>query len=99
MIEYMDILFDWDENKAKINEQKHGVTFLEAMTVFKDTNAVMLEDDEHSEEEERFMLLGMSKETNLLMVCHCYRENDEIIRIISAREANKQEAKKYVGGR
>ena len=99
MIEYMDILFDWDENKAKINEKKHGITFLEAMTVFKDTCAVMLDDDEHSEEEERFVLLGVSKEKNLLMVCHCYRENDEIIRLISARKANTQESKIYVGGK
>ena len=99
MIEYLDILFDWDENKAKINEQKHGVTFLEAMTIFKDDNAVIMDDEEHSEDEERFILLGISKQSNLLMVCHCYRENDDIIRLISARKANKQESKKYVGGK
>ena len=95
----MDLLFDWDENKAKINERKHGVTFFEAMTVFKDDNAVIMDDEEHSENEERFILLGISKQSNLLMVCHCYRENDDIIRLISAREANRQESKKYMGGK
>jgi len=81
-----------------INEQKHGVTFLEAMTVFKDDDAVIMDDEEHSNDEERFIMLGMSEETNLLMVCHCYRENDEIIRLISARRANKHESEKYAGG-
>jgi len=68
-------------------------------TLFKDDHAVILDDEEHSEDEERFMLLGVSKEKNLLIVCHCYRENDEIIRLISARKANKQESKIYVGGK
>ena len=99
MIKYYDMYFDWDGGKAKSNEQKHGVTFLEAMTVFRDGDAILIDDEIHSEDEERFILLGMSKDANLLMVCHCYRGCDGIIRLISARNANKQEAKMYGGMR
>ena len=98
LVEFMDMLFDWDENKARINENKHGISFLEAMTAFNDPNAIIIDDDEHSDDEERFILLGMSSEVNLLMVCHCYRDEDDIIRLISARKANKRENRKY-GGR
>jgi uncharacterized DUF497 family protein len=98
MIEYLDMYFDWEETKAKINEQKHGVTFMEAMTVFNDITAVLMDDEKHSEDEERFIMLGMSSKTNLLMVCHCYKGNDDVIRLISARKANKHESQKY-GGR
>jgi len=94
----MDMLFDWDENKARINENKHGISFLEAMTAFNDANAIIIDDDEHSDEEERFILLGISSVANLLMVCHCYRDEDDIIRLISARKANRLEKRKY-GGR
>ena len=97
MEKFMDMLFDWDENKAKTNEQKHGISFLEAMTVFGDTNAVLLDDDLHSDEEERFILLGISKRAKLLMVCHCYRDEYNAIRIISARKANSQEEQTYRG--
>ena len=90
-----DMVFDWDENKAISNERKHGISFLEAMTVFRDIFGVIIDDEKHSEHEERFLLLGMSEQSNLLMVCHCYRGNDNIIRLISAREANRHEAKKY----
>ena len=98
MIEYSGMFFLWDENKAKSNEHKHGISFLEAMTVFADANAVMSNDDSHSDDEERFILLGVSSETNLLIVCHCYRGNDDIIRLISARKANRRESNRY-GGR
>ena len=98
MVEFMDMLFDWDENKAKINENKHGVSFLEAMTAFNDVNAIIMDDEEHSDDEERFILLGISSVANLLVVCHCYRNEDGIIRLISARKANRLEARKY-GGR
>lgn len=85
----------WDETKAAINRQKHGVTFEEARTVFDDWNALLLSDPDHSEEEERFLLLGMSTFLHLLVVCHCYRENDAHIRIISARKATKNETATY----
>ena len=99
MEQYLDMLFDWDENKAIANERKHGISFLEAMTIFGDSNAVLIDDDLHSDEEERFILLGMSKGTNLLMVCHCYRDEYDAIRLISARKANKHEEKIYRGSK
>ncbi|MCL2014922.1 MAG: BrnT family toxin [Defluviitaleaceae bacterium] len=86
--------FSWDENKYISNMRKHGVNFHEAATVFDDLSAVLEEDEQHSYDEERFTIIGMSEETRILMVCHCYRENDKI-RIISARKANKKEIKKY----
>jgi uncharacterized DUF497 family protein len=97
MIKYYDMFFDWDQNKAKSNVRKHGITFLEAMTAFRDINALVLDDGQHSVDEERFILLGMSKETNLLLVCHCYRGDDDVVRLISARKANSHEAKEYGG--
>ena len=87
--------FIWDENKAIINQAKHGVTFWEAATVFNDADALFMGDPYHSEDEERFILLGMSATLRLLVVCHCYRENDEQIRIISARKATKKESDCY----
>ena len=98
LFKYMDMLFDWDEDKARVNENKHEISFLEAMSAFNDVNALIIDDEEHSIDEERFILLGMSNIANLLMVCHCYRDEDDIIRLISARKANRQEAIKY-GGR
>ncbi|MCM1328165.1 MAG: BrnT family toxin [Ruminococcus sp.] len=89
------INFDWDENKNRINKKKHGISFDEAKTVFYDSDALMINDAEHSEQEDRFLLLGMSKNANLLIVCHCYRESDTVIRIISARKADKNETKQY----
>ena len=97
MENFLDMLFDWDENKARENERKHGISFFEAMTIFGDSNAVFMDDKIHSSEEDRFILLGMSKETNLLMVCHCYRDEHEAIRLISARKANKHEETIYRG--
>ena len=85
----------WDENKNQANKTKHKVSFEEAETVFYDPNAKLIDDPDHSNEEDRFIILGLSKMLNLLVVCHCYRENDNIIRIITARKATKQETKFY----
>ena len=87
--------FEWDDRKALANRRKHGVTFDEARTVFLDEDALLIADEDHSEEEDRFILLGMSAHLRTLIVCHCYREGDEIIRIISARKANKTERRQY----
>ena len=89
--------FVWDENKAAINLQKHGVSFQEATSVFDDYDALRIFDPGHSEDEDRFIMLGMSAAVRLLVVCHCYRENDEQIRIISARKATKKETATYNG--
>ena len=87
--------FAWDETKAEENRRKHRVTFEEAATVFADENARLKNDPEHSGEEDRFVLLGFSARLRLLLVCHTYRENDEVIRIISARKATPSERKQY----
>jgi uncharacterized protein len=89
------ISFEWDEKKAEDNLKSHKVSFEEALTIFSDPNARMIYDPEHSEDEERFILLGISSGLRLLTVCHCYREDDMIIRIISARKATKKEQKQY----
>ena len=89
------IRFEWDENKNTINRQKHKISFEEAKTVFYDENALLIDDPDHSKTEDRFILLGLSREAKLLVVCHCYRQSDTVIRIISARKATKTEAKYY----
>ena len=89
------IYFEWDENKNSINKQKHKISFEEASTVFYDENALLIDDPEHSETEERFIILGNSFSANLLVVCHCYRESETVIRIISARKATKNETEQY----
>ena len=89
------ISFKWDRKKAKENLEKHNISFEEAQTVFYDPNARMIFDTEHSGDEERFIILGISSALRLLVVCHCYRENDMIIRIISARKATRKEQKQY----
>lgn len=92
----MDIIkFEWDENKNKINQKKHGISFTEAKTVFYDDEALVIDDPEHSEKEERFIILGLSNKANLLVVCHCYRASETVIRIISARKATKKEIQYY----
>ncbi|MCH5298483.1 MAG: BrnT family toxin [Ruminococcus sp.] len=92
----MDIIqFEWDNNKNTINKKKHKISFEEAKTVFYDEDALIIDDPEHSEEEERFIILGLSNRANLLVVCHCYRASDTVIRIISARKATKSESKQY----
>lgn len=93
-----EIMFEWDSVKAELNYAKHKVTFEEAKSVFYDENAVLIADPDHSSlDESRFVILGLSAKLNMLVVCHCYKENDKI-RIISARKADLQEAKQY-GGR
>ena len=87
--------FEWDDEKSKANLKKHGISFLEASSVFFDENARILDDPEHSGDEERFILLGFSKEHKMLVVCHCYREKELIVRIISARKATKRESLSY----
>ncbi len=87
--------FEWDSLKAEANLKKHGVSFLEAESAFFDENARLIPDLEHSNDEDRFILLGFSLKTRILTVCHCYRENDETIRIISARKATKRETEQY----
>ena len=87
--------FEWNEDKAKANLEKHKVSFEEAKTVFYDENARLIPDPEHSEQEERFILMGMSARLKMLVVCHCYRESEEVIRIISARKATKPETSFY----
>lgn len=89
------INFEWDENKNRINQRKHGISFEEAKTVFYDDEALVIDDPEHSEEEERFIILGLSLQANLLVVCHCCRNSDSVIRIISARKATKTESSYY----
>ena len=89
--------FEWDEQKNSSNKKKHGITFQEAATVFEDGNALLIADPEHSDEEERFVLLGLSARLNLLVVCHCVRCADTVIRIISARKATTNETKQYNG--
>ena len=89
------ISFVWDENKARDNLEKHKISFEEAQTVFSDPNARVIFDTEHSSDEERFILLGISSGLRLLVVCHSYREAETLIRIISARKATKNEQKQY----
>lgn len=93
------IKFVWDKRKDSSNQKKHKVSFDEAKTVFYDENARLIHDPDHSEDEDRFVILGLSSALRLLVVCHCYRENDSAIRIISARKADKSEQKTYEGFR
>jgi uncharacterized DUF497 family protein len=92
-----DIRFAWDDRKNRENRRKHGVSFEEAQTVFLDEKAIRYFDPDHSADEDRFIMLGMSFNLRVLVVCHCYRAADSIIRIISARKANRREAKVYWG--
>ena len=85
----------WDDKKNTVNIREHGVPFEKAQTAFYDPNARVIYDPDHSQDEDRFILLGLSREIRLLIVSHTYRENDEIIRIISARKANRNEQRQY----
>ncbi|HEY2901270.1 MAG TPA: BrnT family toxin [Polyangia bacterium] len=87
--------FEWDPRKATANRRKHGVRFEEARTVFLDENALLRPDEKHSDDEDRFVLLGLSGQVRTLVVCHCYRQNDGVIRLISARKANSAERQQY----
>lgn len=91
------IKFEWDPPKAVANFNKHQVSFEEAKSVFYDEYAVQFFDEEHSADEERFILLGMSSGAKLLIVCHCEREDGATVRIISARKATKRESAFYPG--
>jgi uncharacterized DUF497 family protein len=87
--------FVWDERKGRANVRKHGVSFEEAATVFKDENAMEYFDPDHSDDEDRFILLGLSAKQRVLVVCHCFREEELVIRIISARRADQTECRAY----
>lgn len=91
-----EISFTWDPAKARQNKRKHGVTFDEARTVFADEGALLIDDPDHSVGEERFVIIGFSSYARILTVCHCYRESDEVIRIISARRATRTESEQYI---
>ena len=92
------IKFEWDESKALANLKKHQVSFEEAKTIFYDEFGVQFFDEDHSADEDRFLMLGMSAGAKLLIVCHCEREHGEVIRIISARKATQREGAFYRGG-
>jgi uncharacterized DUF497 family protein len=89
------LTFTWDERKDAANRTKHGISFDEARTVFFDEHARLIADPDHSDDEDRFIILGHSEQRRLLVVCHCYREDDSIVRIISARKAMRSEADNY----
>ena len=91
----IDFRFEWDENKSRENKKKQGESFDEAQTVFLDENAIRYYDPNHSEDEDRFIMLGISFTLRALLVCHCYRLDDKVIRIVSARKANRKEATAY----
>ncbi len=90
-----ELRFEWDPQKGHTNRRKHGVSFEEAKTVFSDDNALLLDDPDHSDREARFVLLGLSATLRVLVVCHCYRLPGDVIRIISARKADRREQATY----
>ena len=91
----MQLSFEWDLHKNATNKKKHGISFEEAKTSFHDPNARLIADPDHSDEEDRFILLGFSERIRVLVVSHCYRKGSSVIRIISARKANKREQELY----
>ena len=91
--------FEWDTAKQRANTRKHRVSFIEARSVFYDPSARLIEDPDHSGDEDRFVLLGMSARFRLLVVCHSYRDEQRLIRIISARKATRHESQGYRGGK
>lgn len=94
----MMLRFEWDEGKNKRNRSKHGIWFEEAQTVFDDPESRVFLDPEHFDEEDRFLIIGVSSAARILIVVHCYRESDSVIRIISARKATRKEIKFYEEG-
>ena len=90
-----DLRYEWDERKNRANQRKHGVAFEEARTAFLDENARRVSDPDHSIGEDRYILVGLSIRLRLLVVCHCYRESERVIRIISARKADPAERRDY----
>ena len=91
----MAMRFEWDTSKNRINGRKHGILFEEAQTAFYDDNARLIPDPDHSNKEDRFILLGMSGKSRILLVCHCYKESELTIRTISARKATLKERFQY----
>jgi uncharacterized protein len=96
MIGVDELRFEWDETKSASNKRKHGISFEEAKSVFADEFGRLIADPDHSDREDRFVLLGMSARLRILIVCHCYR-NGDTVRIISARRANRSERTQYEG--
>ncbi len=92
------IEFGWDEHKNQMNRKKHGVWFEEAQQAFDDMRAIVFLDKDHSDDEERFILLGLSGSARILVVVYCERRKDQLIRIISARKATKKEVRRYEKG-
>ena len=90
-----ELRFEWDEAKERLNRRRHGVTFTEAISVFVDEHALLIDDPDHSHVEERFVLLGVSSALRVLLVCHCYRAEGGVVRLISARKADRQERHEY----
>ena len=90
-----DLRFEWDPEKDKQNQRKHAVTFEEAESVFADEHGLFMSDPEHFEDEDRFILLGLSSALRTLVVCHCYREGEDVVRVISAWKANLSERGQY----
>ena len=90
----ISLRFEWDARKATANLKKHGISFEEAKSVFFDERAKLIDDPDHSEDEDRFILLGLSHSLRIVVVCHCYRD-ENVIRIISARKATVRELKEY----
>ncbi len=90
-----ELRFEWDLRKHAANQRKHGVSFDEASTVFSDERALLIDDPDHSDTEDRFIILGLSSSLRTLVVCHCYREAESVIRLISARKANRKERGEY----
>ncbi|MDP8207353.1 MAG: BrnT family toxin [Candidatus Electryonea clarkiae] len=87
--------FEWDERKEKQNVKKHGISFNEARSVFYDENAMQFFDPDHSDDEDRFIIIGLSFKLRVVIVCHCFREDETVVRIISARRANKSEEQDF----
>ncbi len=90
-----ELKFTWDETKNAKNQKKHGISFEQAKTVFFDDRARLIPDPDHSDDEDRYILLGLCSQLRVLIVCHCYRDDGHSIRIISARNANKSEKRQY----
>ena len=95
MLRSMELRFEWAPRKAATNRRKHGVSFTEAETVFADEHALLLADPEHSDAEDRFLLLGLRSGLRMLVVVHCYRTGDTVIRLVSARRADLSERRQY----
>lgn len=91
----LNLRFEWDERKHSANQRRHGVSFEEAQSVFADELGLLIHDPDHSESEDRFVLIGLSSLLRTLVVCHCYRSGADVIRIISVRKANRQERNQY----